>query len=214
MNDLFYSVELNTSMQQDFDQQAAPTLVSEAIESPHRDYYKQALATLPKRDTKKNIPSKPSKPETPSPESSELDPEIRHASGQLPKEVLDEEGGTDDPGQPDSGSSSQTQHDLTSQRYTEAGFTDFTIGQGYYYHGGVDRETVASFRKTPNTLKSAPISDIIKMPELEAFVNLMRLKDSDLRKIMDLSGNRLFKQAIEELGWTSWHSRNPQNMVE
>jgi hypothetical protein len=63
-------------------------------------------------------------------------------------------------------------------------------------------------------LKSAPISDIIKMPELEAFVNLMRLKDSDLRKIMDLSGNRLFKQAIEELGWTSEHNRKQQNMVE
>lgn len=214
MNDLFYSVGLDTSMQQDFDQQAAPTLASEAIESPHRDYYKQALATLPKRDTKKNIPSKPSKPETPSPESSELDPEIRHVSSQLPTEVLDEEGGTDDPGQPDNGNSKQTQHDLTSQRYTQAGFTDFTIGQGYYYHGGVDRDTVASFRKTPNTLKSASISDIIKMPELEAFVNLMRLKDSDFRKLMDLSNNRLFKQAIEELGWASWHSRNPKNMVE
>jgi hypothetical protein len=52
------------------------------------------------------------------------------------------------------------------------------------------------------------------MPELEAFVNLMRLKDSDFMKIMNLSVNRLFRQAIEELGWTSEHNRKQQNMVE
>lgn len=213
--DLFYSVGLTVEMQEDRGRQASLTESSAVTDNPYREYYKHALSTLPAISKQKELSSVQDRTKKTTDTEQETAETKHDMSKSLPQELTtSEEEDLEEPEQQPvvqtdkDGKVIQKEHDKVSQRYTENGFDDFTIGQGYYYHGGVTEQRIEQIRNSIEYQDSEQINDIITLPELEQFRHLMNMSDEEFGQILASNPEKgIFHTAITELGWQGRRAR-------